>query len=73
MNEPLISYKIVSSDNFSSFERPASDAMSHIRKYMQDNSAWLYIDGQPTDLEDVRPEMLGHAASIVVCKVIMGG
>jgi hypothetical protein len=73
MNEPLVCYKIISSKEFRSHERPATEALSHIKQYVQDKSAWLYIDGLSNKIDEITVETLKKASTIVVTNTIVGG
>ena len=73
MNEQKITYKIISSKEFSSHERPATEALSHIKQYVQDKSAWLYINGLSNEINEVTVETLKNASTIVVTNTIVGG
>ena len=73
MNEQKIIYKIISAKEFSSHERPATEALSHIKQYVQDKSAWLYIDGLSNEINEVTVETLKNASTIIVTNTIVGG
>jgi hypothetical protein len=68
MKNTILSYQIITSKEFNSYEEPIDDAFKNIKQYMQDNSAWLYIDGQPKKIEELR-----KAKSIVITDIIIAG
>jgi len=73
MKEQMISYKIISAKESSSHERPATKALSHIKQYIQDNSAWLYIYGLSNEINKVTVKTLKKASTTVVTNTIVGG
>jgi hypothetical protein len=50
------------------FEEPLADAFKNIKQYMQDHSAWLYIDGQPKKIEELK-----EGKSVTIIDLILGG
>jgi hypothetical protein len=73
MNNSLIHYKIISAVSFNAYEKPAIDALTHIRRYIQDKSAWLYINMQYKKIEDLTMDAFRNADSITVTDSILGG
>jgi hypothetical protein len=68
MKNTILSYKIITSKECKSFEEPIADAFKNIKQYMQAHSAWLYIDGQPKKIEELR-----KAKSIAITITIIAG
>jgi len=67
MKNTILSYKIITSKECKSFEEPLADAFRNVKQYMQDHSAWLYIDGQPKKIEELR-----DAKSVTIIDLILG-
>ena len=68
MKNTILCYKIITSKEYKSFEEPLADAFKNIKQYMQDHSAWLYIDGQPKKIEELK-----EGKSVTIIDLILGG
>ena len=58
---------------FNSYEKPAAEAMSHLKQYMQDNRAWFYINGRIANINEITVDTLKHAKRITITNVILAG
>ncbi len=73
MNEQLIRYTIITHPAFSSHEKPVTEAMAHIKQVVQEKQAWLYINGQIKNIEEITVDDFEKASTITLTSAILAG
>ena len=73
MTEQLIRYTIITHQAFSSHEKPVTEAMAHVKQLVQKKQAWLYINGQIKNIEEITVDDFEKASTITLTNVILTG
>jgi hypothetical protein len=69
----MIKFQIITTNGIDVQEKEDEQALIYIQEYVKRHHPWLYLDGQPTNTDEVTINQLQDAQFIVLSHVTMGG
>ena len=68
-----ITYQVITSFGPQKLEMPATEALTTIKQRVNENSLWVYLNGNPVNVETLTIDDLVHAEEIMLTSRIVGG
>lgn len=69
----MIKYQIITSTDIDTREKEDDAALQDIQEFVNRHHPWLYLDGQPTNTDNLTIDALKNAQSITLTHTILGG